>query len=187
MSGWKVPTEDENPIDVLFVNIGEQIAEPLHKSGHTPNIITTYSVIARLISIYYFVNDSYKLSALFYLIGHFFDDLDGYMARKYKQTSEIGELYDHVTDVIFTFIIIVLLLNKIKHKKEIIILGIILLSLQFIHIGYCESTKKDKTDTIFNIVKNISCSKDIIHIIRWFGAGTNAVIFAILIAFANKI
>lgn len=98
--GAKIPYELENPIDALIYGTADFTVTFLHKMGLKPNDITTLSFISGIISIYFLYIKKFPEAALIYFISYYFDCLDGYMARKYKQISVFGDYYDHITDVL---------------------------------------------------------------------------------------
>ena len=64
----------------------------------SPNTITLCN--AFIITPLLLLSLQYKsfYSFFFFYIRSYLDCLDGYIARKYKQTSKLGEIYDHVFD-----------------------------------------------------------------------------------------
>ena len=98
--GSKIPYELENPIDALIYGTADFTVTFLHKMGLKPNDITTLSFISGIISIYFLYIKKFPEAALIYFISYYFDCLDGYMARKYKQITVFGDYYDHITDVL---------------------------------------------------------------------------------------
>ena len=120
----KIIKEFENPIDNIIIDIVEKITPFLYRTGHTPNIITTYSFIFGLLSVHYLNKNDITKFVLFYMISYFFDCIDGFMARKYNMTTKFGDLYDHITDTI----VFVLILGVVYSKyKQYISTNIILL------------------------------------------------------------
>ncbi|MDR0647351.1 MAG: CDP-diacylglycerol--glycerol-3-phosphate 3-phosphatidyltransferase [Puniceicoccales bacterium] len=55
---------------------------------------------------------SITLAFIVYVLAGITDWLDGYLARKYNQTSELGKLLDALNDKIFTVGIFILLIGK---------------------------------------------------------------------------
>jgi CDP-diacylglycerol--glycerol-3-phosphate 3-phosphatidyltransferase len=58
---------------------------------------------------------------LIYLIIGLSDILDGYIARKTRSTSRLGEKLDSFADMAFDFVLIIILYPVIKPKTEILI------------------------------------------------------------------
>lgn len=64
-NGRKIERDIENPLDDLFICIGEKINPYLYKIGVTPNMITTLSFLSGLFSVFLFYKNHYILSAFF--------------------------------------------------------------------------------------------------------------------------
>ncbi len=58
---------------------------------------------------------------LIYLVIGISDILDGYLARKTGTTSKLGEKLDSAADMVFDFVLIIILYPVIKPKTEILI------------------------------------------------------------------
>jgi phosphatidylglycerophosphate synthase len=82
----------------------------------TPNMITTIGFIMRLIAAYMILCKKYEIAALLYISGYLFDSMDGRMARKYNETSLLGEAWDSVADTLSTIIVIIALVVSVKGK-----------------------------------------------------------------------
>ena len=54
----KVDREYDNPIDNLIIDVGDKILPYLKSIGHTPNVLTTYSFILGLVSVYFLYKDN---------------------------------------------------------------------------------------------------------------------------------
>lgn len=84
------------------------------KMKHIPNIITLVRILGTLVLI------GTELSSIFFFVVYsicgFSDVLDGWIARKYKLTSELGARLDSIADMMFYF---VMLLKMIPYLLEI--------------------------------------------------------------------
>ena len=96
----KIPEKYENPIDNLLIEVCESSSEFAYNNGFTPNMITTLSNISCIITLIFLLKLKFYIAALFFLISYYFDCMDGYIARKYNQTSPLGDYYDHISDII---------------------------------------------------------------------------------------
>ncbi len=94
----KLKSDDEGPIDNVFAWIVERAAPVFKATGHTPNIITTYSLVLGLVAAYNLFRGNMLWFAVASVVSYFMDCADGYVARKYKMTSKFGDLYDHGSD-----------------------------------------------------------------------------------------
>lgn len=84
------------------------------KLNITPNQITLFSgLIITPIFLINILSKSYITSFFLIQVRNYLDGLDGYIARKYSKTSNLGEIYDHTFDSIFLGIISFLFFNNI--------------------------------------------------------------------------
>ncbi len=65
-----------------------------------PNLVTLLNLISGLISIYFIIYDNYPLAYLLILLAAFFDAIDGLVARKLGQESNIGCELDSLADIV---------------------------------------------------------------------------------------
>jgi len=169
----KIPDELDNPIDNILIKFSDYLCPLFKRSGHTPNTITTYSLITGVLSCY-FLYIGYPIAfAIFYAISYFFDCMDGYFARKYSMTSKGGDLYDHIKDI--SVYLILLYIVYIKYRKVMVAGDVFLLVLAFIancvHLG-CQQRYMDKDDETLDNLKCLCKEKDFIYYTRWVGMGT---------------
>ena len=98
---------------LIYKHISINIVRYLDKLNISPNIITTVSFLFGLISSIYLYLEYYKLSGIFFISNYLIDCVDGPLARYSKKSSNFGDLYDHITDII-TY----LLLLYISYYKQ---------------------------------------------------------------------
>lgn len=194
-NGRKIESEFENPVDNLFIKISEVISGPLVKIGVTPNMITTLSFICGLISVYLLYKDHYLWSGSLFVLGYFFDCMDGYIARKYNMISKFGDLYDHYTDIIVNIsLLIVFMCKKMDTKLKVIlfILIFIFIFCSLTHLGCQEKhyelieKKNSKDGILYNLVK-LCKRKEMIGITKYFGTGSYTIFIFLIIVFYKKI
>jgi len=180
MNGKKIPKYYENPIDTFIINICEKLNPFFYRYNMTPNGITTIGNISGILSIYHFTKKNYKISSILYFVRYFFDCLDGNYARKYNMTSNFGDLYDHISDIIFNIIIVILLLRtKFKYKSFWFLLLLCFLILSLIHLG-CQE-KKYKQKSILTNLQKLCKDETIIIYTKYFGSGTLILLISLLI------
>ena len=97
------------------------------------NIITTIRII--LVTILFFIFQDHVLFLSLYLIAGFTDILDGYVARKLNQTSELGAKLDSFADIILVAFVIYYILNQSEQLMLYIPLVLILFVLKISVIG----------------------------------------------------
>ena len=133
----KIDRKYEDFFDNIFIDITEYISPFLYATGHTPNILTTYSLLLGLLSSYFLYNDNLLVFVILYLIAYFFDCADGHFARKYKMSSKYGDLYDHGVDITKNITLFLVVIKK--YYKHITIMNVLVLILFFIimlaHLG----------------------------------------------------
>jgi phosphatidylglycerophosphate synthase len=188
----KIPDELDNPIDNVLIEISDRLS-PLFKSlNHTPNMITTYSLITGLISCYFLNKRDVLLFSVFYTISYFFDCFDGHFARKYELTTKLGDFYDHSKDAfIFFLILYITIKNSRKRITFPIILIVILFSvLAAVHMSCqelnCNDQFKDKSNDFLLVPLFLCGNKDNIKWTRYFGVGTYNIFFISIISYINR-
>ncbi len=70
--------------------------------------------LAVVISILLIVRDAYFVSLILFLIAGISDYFDGFFARKYNATSQIGEILDPIADKILIIFILITLSVKLS-------------------------------------------------------------------------
>jgi phosphatidylglycerophosphate synthase len=173
----KLPTDKEGPIDILFLTLTEWITPPLHAAGHTPNIITTYSLLAGLASGYYLWKGYISAFSVLFLVSYLLDCVDGYMARRYDQITTFGDYYDHVSDIAKFLVIMYVFVYKYpfwRLSPVLVIIGVIL-ALSFVYLGcsqhHYKSTNSSSIDETLDMFLHFS-SKDTIHWVKYCSTGT---------------
>lgn len=186
----KIPYIYDNPLDNLFYELSEITSPYVYSIGFTPNMITTLSNIACIITILLLFNSNYYWAALFVLIAFYFDCMDGYMARKYKMYSSFGDYYDHISDIIKTILILCALYYIDKNKFYNIIPILVLLGiLMTINISCQEllidSNDSDSLKSIKKIcpIKNNDEIKNTLISTKLFGVGTFQLALALSIIY----
>ena len=85
-----------------------------------PNDITIINnVIITPLLLYFLYKNKFKLSFIFLYLRAVLDGVDGYIARKYKKYSKLGEIYDHVSDSIYSGFITLYCLSKISKNNGV--------------------------------------------------------------------
>lgn len=92
-----------------------------HELGATPNVLTTLGLLSSLGCIYATSTNHLPMSLLLLAARMYFDYADGMLARKYGQSSSIGDYYDHVCDFIFGVGIVVALCRAYPRKSRWIV------------------------------------------------------------------
>lgn len=77
-----------------------------------PNQLTTLRFILLFFVIASDLLHFYYLAVLFILLSFLTDHLDGYIARRYKKSSDVGIYYDHFVDKIFVHLLLIYYLGQ---------------------------------------------------------------------------
>ena len=184
----KIPDEIDNPVDNALIHFGDRLCPFFKHTRHTPNILTTYSLITGLVACYFLYKKHMILFSIFYLLSYFFDCIDGHFARKYAMTSNIGDMYDHIKDG-FIFILIIWIVYKNCGKITIPVIGVFLFFFIMMTIHFscqeknCDDKYKDKDNSFIFVSKSLCGDKDNIKWTRYFGVGTFQIIFMILVCY----
>lgn len=191
----KIPSEMDNPIDNILIEICEFLCPYFYKTGHNPNMITTYSLIFGLLAVYCIYKHYAAGFVICYILSYFFDCLDGHYARKYNMTTRAGDLYDHIKDtVVFVLIIVAIYIiyGKAITFPYLLVVGAVLF-LCAAHLG-CQQKQKlqevvdsQKAETeLLDNCKVLCNNKDMIYYTRWVGMGTMNLVLIILFILLDR-
>lgn len=188
----KVDRELDNPIDNLILDIGDVVVPWFKETGHTPNIITTYSFLCGLAAVYYLSQGDPKAFGIWFMLSYVFDCYDGLMARKYKMTSAFGDMYDHITDIVVICLVGFIVIKNYKAKLTwpIILLSLSIGYLTQMHIGcyqkhFIESQRSENGGESLDLLTKLCVDKNKIKLTRYFGPGTAVVFFILLICYLH--
>lgn len=188
--GFKILSNHENPLDILLTGVASTLNPVFRATGHTPNLITTYSFVTGLLAVYFLYKGNVILFSVLFFVSYFFDCCDGSFARKYHLTSKFGDLYDHITDVVvFSLIVVVVIL---RYRSAIDWLSILLfggfLTLTLVHLGCqqrnCSPKDCSGEETLDNL-KTMCTDRRHIAWTRYFGTGTFIVVIILLILYLH--
>jgi phosphatidylglycerophosphate synthase len=167
--------DKEGPIDIIILTITEWITPLFHATGHTPNLITTYSLLCGLGSAYALWKGYLTLFIVLYMLSYLFDCVDGYMARRYDQMSVFGDYYDHFSDLAKGFAILYVFACKYPVKPLIPVsigLGILFLGMT-VYFGCSQQhINKEESKETLDVLRSLCQSDDTIHIAKYFSSGT---------------
>jgi phosphatidylglycerophosphate synthase len=136
--GRKLPSELENPVDVLFLDIFDGIKPCLHDLGVTPNHLTLLSAVFGVAAIYAISCNHFVLSSILYAFSYYLDCVDGNYARTYDMTSQFGDWFDHVKDiVVFIGLVVVIAKNTVISIRSKICLSVLVVCLSILtYVAY---------------------------------------------------
>ena len=184
-NGRKIPSNIENPFDILLISLCDKLIDYCYTLNITPNSVTIFRMILSIFIIKDLFNTNDIILPVFgTLIFYFLDCLDGHLARATNQVTVLGDYLDHIADILFLLIIsIYIIIKKFPAKKYICIILIILLYLMLVHMGLQQKNYKkikeeeekcpfeevetlDKLNYLHNLEANHICWT------RFFGCGT---------------
>lgn len=185
----KLSAQYENPIDAFLLRGVELISEPLHCMGVTPNMVTTASLIAGMGAAYTLKERKYELSAILTVLAYFLDCADGYMARKYKQTSNFGDWYDHVSDFV-KLLSLLFVMYKLDKRKFYQVVPVMIVTglLSFIHLG-CQEKVYGQNESSTLAVTTKLCPGDpnkSIRYTKYIGCGTLTLVIVLSTLYFKK-
>ncbi len=110
----------------------------------TPNFITSISLLSAIISAIFFGLGNVYLGALFFFLRHYFDCVDGALARMTNNFSKFGAMFDAVGDGVGVLIVMVAITIeqylRLRTSIVFVYLGVALVS-NFIGLFYHNSVK----------------------------------------------
>jgi phosphatidylglycerophosphate synthase len=188
----KIPQEFDNPFDNIFLWTIEQIVGHFHNWGFSPNMITTLSLVFGILSVFTIFIEYYLIAGLCFTISYYFDDMDGFMARKYNMVTTFGDYYDHIKDL-FVFVLVAIMIYIKAHSFAYILfvllpLGILMLK----HVGCQEiyminngTSTNSSTLKFTKLFCQATTQEDVIILLnkyKWFGTGTFVIATSVAIA-----
>ena len=186
----QVSREYQDPIDNIIYDSSDNIVPIFRKLNFNANDITTLSNISMCITLLLLLHAKFYWACLFIFLSYYLDCLDGFFARKYKQTSTFGERYDHYSDIIkaITLILTLYYINPTKFIKILPIVIIICIT-TFTYSGCIDIINKE--DTSYSSFSKCLCpiinvnNKDEVDkhmkIIRYLGPGITQIFNIIII------
>lgn len=179
----KLLSKYEDPVNLLTINNSEPVLRFFKKHNFTANHLTLLSFVFGMLSCYLYFLDYKIYAGLCHMISYYFDTIDGPYARKYKITSDIGDILDHTNDIVRHTLIFYLIYKKEPEKIKNNYVLIMLFILTMVQLGCQEKYKGDKEGRVFSHMM-ILCPGDpnkIIPYAKFFGDGVFALYIALLI------
>lgn len=187
----------ENPMDVWIVSHSGWLITFLHEDlGLTPNGVTGVSIVLSILALICLWYGKWFGFVAFSILAYWMDDLDGSMARKYKLTSDIGEILDHASDALyFVGIIIVLAVRYKAFARAPVLMVVLLLSalIPTIHAASGSRACGGKGGLLDAVVGSIFCPDDpatcgsLSNALKWFGgAGYQIILYVLTLSIAYR-
>lgn len=190
MDGRKVAPELDNPIDNVLIALANEIKEPLHNYGVTPNKVTTFSIAFAIIAAALVAKSRFYSAATFFALAYLMDRLDGHMARSYNEESQFGTVYGDVSNIVRSSALgIAVSRNAGLDSTSKAIFTVLVTILAFVSTWHsdCQDRVYSYTTSV-QVRENNKCSNPrYIHLTRFFGKGTVATtVFASLLLFGFR-
>ncbi len=187
----KIPSEFENPVDVQLLNLVDTQLDFYKSLCLTPNMLTTFSLIAGVYAAYLIYNGDFVIASILYIVAYYFDCADGKFARKFNMITKFGDYYDHISDVIKLILTVyALYITNAKYFSYLIIIAPLLVLLLCIHMGYQEVIyDQDESGSLSVLKKLVEKDKNperTIQYSKYFGCGSINLIVAIIIFLWEK-
>lgn len=132
-------------LDALYSKFVYKTVPFWHSLKFTPNILTTFGLISSILCVYFIYKRNAPLAILFLILRMYFDYADGITARRYKQTTKLGDWYDHIVDICVFSIPLLIVLFMTKHRWFYLVPVIIIMITTTINIGCAEKLYHEKT------------------------------------------
>ena len=143
------------------------------------NIANYISVSRAIMSIILFVTETFSITFhIIYIYCGISDMLDGFVARKSKNTSKIGSRLDSIADIIFVIVAIVKILPFLNLSNGIIIWVIIIALIKIINV-ICSCIYHKKLILLHTIANKITGC--VLFVTPFIIVNTNSIIFEIII------
>tara|TARA_B100000989_G_scaffold136462_1_gene101372 strand:+ start:600 stop:1127 length:528 start_codon:yes stop_codon:yes gene_type:complete len=118
-----------------------------------PNLLSISRIFLLVPIIAFFEKNFFFLSLITYIFAAFTDYLDGLLARKYRQTSDLGSLLDLLADKLFVSILLIWM--TFKFDSSIILISSILIISREISISYLRLFIVSKSRSIDEIKSDL--------------------------------
>lgn len=99
-----------------------------------PNILSISRILLTVPIIVFFENGFFLFSVTTFIVASITDFLDGYIARKNRQTSDIGALLDLLADKVFVTVLLIWMTSNFE--SLVILLSTILIVTREISVSY---------------------------------------------------
>lgn len=188
----EVNREYQDPLDNIIYDSTKYVAPVFRKLNFTANDITTLSNISMCITLILLLHAKYYWACLFLFLAYYFDCLDEFFARTYKQSSNFGEKYDHYSDIVKT-IALLSTLYYINPTKFFNVIPIFII-FSIVTLSYCSCIDKinDKNILFSSYTKYLCPITDInnkdevakyMNIVKYFGPGVTQILIIIILIY----
>lgn len=182
----KLPSSLENPIDDLFIEVADKMSPALKATGHTPNMITTYSLGSAALSLLALHNGQVGVFSGLWILRSFWDCVDGHFARKYDMVTRLGDAYDHLTDMFSVLGLVAIAYRRYVVPSWMLVFFSGALVLNLVQLGcqqrFAGARAKESLDTLQPLCPDAGW----LRWLKWGGHGTVQVLIVFAIMFLEK-
>lgn len=176
----KVPPEFENALENLFLRGADFLCPPLKATGHTPNMITTYSAASAALSLAALHHGRRGTFLLFWELAYFFDCVDGHFARRYNQVTTLGDLYDHGTDVAANLGLLYLVYTRCEVPAWATAAFLLLFLLASVHLGCVQRARGAKPTESLDMLRPLCPDASWVRVTRFMGPAVTHLLIGLL-------
>lgn len=174
MTGTKLPTVYENPLDQLLFDVASPIVDATRAIGVTPNEVTAVSFAAGTLALHAFRQGRPRLAIACWVVNYLCDTVDGMMARRYDMETAFVDWADHTTDVVTYAGIFGLAAEKVWRGQawQPLAIGLVLASCAVGHMTCQEAFVKDKHQKVAMLNADWCADPNNLRWTRFVGVGT---------------
>ena len=164
-------------IDTFLTGEPTEMGSRLFRAlDHTPNMVTTYSIVCRVAAIWFLIQyQNYLLYALLWMVGYYLDCVDGHLARTYDMVTPWGAAYDNFSDVLLHILLKVFMFARLKSPQKYIYVVLHEL-LYYVTTTFNACTRLERKDSDLMVRSSDMCLVPVLP----FGAGTAQVLSIVL-------
>ena len=187
---FKVDPKYLHPIESFVYITLNKYVHYLRPYNITPNQLTTFNIIASILSAYYLHNNKKLLAIIFFIISYIFDCADGLYARKYKMVSKFGDYYDHISDFVQYLLYVYILFGKynLGNYKIVIVTLLLYLILHISYLGCMEKIYAPKSNDTLSFSKRFcffNNHKEGVNKLKYFGSPTGLLLVCFIILYIH--
>lgn len=182
----KVPRAFENFLDDVFIEWADKLCPLLRRTGHTPNVLTTYSVLCAAAALWCLGTRRIGWFAALWALQYFWDCADGHFARKYGMTSRFGDLYDHVSDMTSFFGYLYVLWQTYHPPGWVYAVIAAHGAAMMVHAGCQQHVYTGEWAETLDLAKAACPGPEWIRLTKWFGFGTQQLVLVLAAVYAHS-
>ena len=121
------------------------IAPILKATHHTPNIISAYGLFFTAGSLWYLWKDDMLRFSMYFWLSYVLDCLDGYFARRYNMVTPIGDMFEHIRDILSLAGMILICCIKYEITRSVAMVTMLSSALTGFHVAYMQKKFTNRT------------------------------------------